>query len=80
MGAERPQTRSYRKIRLPEISEGASDASSTGELRVARIESAIRPATPDPAARGAGAVRLERVRAFLGAGRPQRARHSPRTP
>lgn len=48
MGAERPQTRSYRKIRLPEISEGVSDASSTGELRVARIESAIPPSTPDP--------------------------------
>lgn len=65
MGAERPQTRSYRKIRLPEISEGASDASSTGELRVARIESAIPPATPDPTSPVARHDRLPRMRAFL---------------
>lgn len=65
MGTGRPQARSYRKIRLPEISEGATDPSSTADLRVARIESAIPPATPDPTSPVARHDRLPRMRAFL---------------
>lgn len=65
MGAERPKARSYRKIRLPEVSEGAGEAGATGDLRVARIESAIPPTTPDPTSPVARHDRLPRMRAFF---------------
>lgn len=61
-GTGRPQTRTYRKLRLPEISEAAGDA---GERDVARIESAIPPATPDPTSPVARHDRLPRMRTFM---------------
>ena len=64
MGTQRPPVRSYRKIRLPEISD-EKDARGDARAESARIESAIPPETPDPTSPVARHDRLPRMRAFM---------------